>query len=114
VVSLVRSPPRPCGVSSNVILSSVAHAIYGIPTTINTSNYTYFIALEEVHNMGNAEAVKVFVDELLNLHRGQGWDIMWRDSNSCPTLEQYRQMVIDSTRYSLHQAGFFSIQNLSF
>jgi geranylgeranyl diphosphate synthase, type III len=74
----------------------VAHAIYGIPTTINCANYVYFLALEEVHNMGSPEAVKVFVDELLNLHRGQGWDILWRDSNIVPDEAQYKQMVIDS------------------
>jgi geranylgeranyl diphosphate synthase type 3 len=77
----------------------VAHSIYGIPTTINCSNYAYFLALEEVHNMGNAEAVKVFIDELLNLHRGQGWDIYWRDSNQCPEEAQYKQMVIDSMSF---------------
>lgn len=77
----------------------VAHAIYGIPTTINCANYVYFLALEEVHNMGSPEAVKVFVDELLNLHRGQGWDILWRDSNIVPDEAQYRQMVIDSTSF---------------
>ena len=75
----------------------VAHTIYGIPNVLNCANYVYFLALEEVHNMGSAEAVRVFVDELLNLHRGQGWDILWRDSNSCPDENQYRQMVIDKT-----------------
>lgn len=75
----------------------VAHTIYGIPNVLNCANYAYFLALEEVHNMGSAEAVRVFVDELLNLHRGQGWDILWRDSNSCPDENQYRQMVIDKT-----------------
>ena len=75
----------------------VAHVIYGIPNVLNCANYVYFLALEEVHNMGSAEAVRVFVDELLNLHRGQGWDILWRDSNSCPDENQYKQMVIDKT-----------------
>jgi len=75
----------------------VAHVIYGIPNVLNCANYVYFLALEEVHNMGSAEAVRVFVDELLNLHRGQGWDILWRDSNTCPEENQYRQMVIDKT-----------------
>lgn len=89
----------------------VAHAIYGIPTTINCANYVYFLALEEVHNMGSPEAVKVFVDELLNLHRGQGWDILWRDSNLVPEEEQYRQMVIDSA-YKLLIFSSFLIQTL--
>ncbi len=75
----------------------VAHAIFGEPLTINCANYTYFLALELVHNTGNPKAVKVFVDELLNLHRGQGWDIYWRDNYECPSLDMYKQMVLDKT-----------------
>jgi geranylgeranyl diphosphate synthase type 3 len=40
---------------------------------------------------------QVFVHEMLNLHRGQGYDIRWRDSGSCPTETQYVGMVIDKT-----------------
>lgn len=36
------------------------------------------------------------VEQLLELHRGQGMDIYWRDSNVCPTEEEYKQMVIQS------------------
>ncbi|CAM9376685.1 unnamed protein product [Chrysoparadoxa australica] len=75
----------------------VAHSIYGIPSTINTANYVYFLALEKVHQMGNKEAMDCFVHELLRLHRGQGQDILWRDTNRCPTEEEYRGMVIDKT-----------------
>lgn len=35
-------------------------------------------------------------DELLNLHRGQGMDLFWRDSLTCPTEEEYVQMVLGS------------------
>jgi geranylgeranyl diphosphate synthase type 3 len=41
--------------------------------------------------------MNVFVLELLNLHRGQGQDILWRDQLRCPTEEQYRAMVLDKT-----------------
>jgi geranylgeranyl diphosphate synthase, type III len=76
----------------------VAHLIFGIPTTINTANYVYFLALEKVHSvLNNAQATQVFVGELLNLHRGQGHDIQWRDASNCPTEEQYLNMVCDKT-----------------
>jgi geranylgeranyl diphosphate synthase, type III len=75
----------------------VAHSIFGIPTTINTANYVYFLALEKVHALQNAQATQVFVGELLNLHRGQGHDIQWRDASTCPTEEQYLSMVCDKT-----------------
>lgn len=75
----------------------VAHSIFGIPTTINTANYVYFLALERVQRLNNGKAMEVFVSELLNLHRGQGLDIMWRDSFHCPTEDEYCKMVIDKT-----------------
>jgi len=56
----------------------VAHSIFGIPTVINSANYAYFLALEKCHALNNAEAMNVFVGELLNLHRGQGQDILVR------------------------------------
>ena len=39
----------------------------------------------------------VFVSELLNLHRGQGQEILWRDRAICPTEHQYNSMVLDKT-----------------
>lgn len=75
----------------------VAHSIYGVATTINTANYVYFLALEKCQSLNNAAALNIFISEMLNLHRGQGQDILWRDSFTCPTLDQYRQMVKDKT-----------------
>jgi geranylgeranyl diphosphate synthase type 3 len=37
-----------------------------------------------------------FTAELLNLHRGQGLDLLWRDSLRCPSEEEYIAMVNDS------------------
>ena len=39
----------------------------------------------------------VCIENLLELHRGQGWDIVWRDSLTCPSEEEYRTMVTRST-----------------
>eukprot|EP00743_Colponemidia_sp_Colp-15_P007596 GILK01008213.1.p1 GENE.GILK01008213.1~~GILK01008213.1.p1 ORF type:complete len:314 (+),score=45.68 GILK01008213.1:34-975(+) len=75
----------------------VAHTIYGVPLTINCANYVMFLALEECNKLDNPAATQAFIAELLNLHRGQGFDILWRDTNSCPTEEQYKEMVIDKT-----------------
>jgi geranylgeranyl diphosphate synthase type 3 len=75
----------------------VAHSIFGIAQTINTSNYVYFMALEKVNALNNPKAMNVFVAELLNLHRGQGQDILWRDTLQCPTEAQYERMVLDKT-----------------
>ena len=75
----------------------VAHNIYGLPSTLNTANYVYVLALEKCLHLQSSEATHVFTQELLNLHRGQGQDILWRDTCECPTEEQYRSMVLDKT-----------------
>ncbi|KAG7346350.1 polyprenyl synthetase [Nitzschia inconspicua] len=75
----------------------VAHSIFGIPTVINSANYAYFLALEKCHALQNPKAMEVFVGELLNLHRGQGHDILWRDDVRCPTEDDYLKMVQDKT-----------------
>lgn len=38
----------------------MAHSIYGIPSTINTANYVYFLAMDNVVKLNNFEALKVF------------------------------------------------------
>lgn len=38
-----------------------------------------------------------FNEEMLQLHRGQGRDIYWRDTGHCPTVDAYRGMVVDKT-----------------
>ena len=75
----------------------VAHAIFGTPQTLNAANYVYFLALEACHGLGSADATAVFVEELLNLHRGQGQDIRWRDANTAPSEAAYAAMVLDKT-----------------
>ena len=37
-----------------------------------------------------------FLEELLSLHRGQGLEILWRDSLQCPSEEEYISMVNNS------------------
>ncbi|KAL1489322.1 hypothetical protein ABEB36_014240 [Hypothenemus hampei] len=75
----------------------VAHSIYGIPCTINASNYASFIALERVMQLGHPDAVAITLEQILELYRGQGMEIYWRDNFTCPTEEEYRKMVIRKT-----------------
>jgi len=75
----------------------VAHAIYGIPSTINCANYVYFLAMEHCRNLGSQEALTIFLEELLCLHRGQGFDIYWRDNLKCPSEAEYIDMVSAKT-----------------
>ena len=75
----------------------VAHAIYGLSTTLNCANYVYFMALQQCNELRNSKAMDIYVKEMLNLHKGQGYDIYWREHTLCPTEEQYKQMVMNKT-----------------
>ncbi|KAI0383194.1 isoprenoid synthase domain-containing protein [Hypomontagnella monticulosa] len=75
----------------------VAHSIFGTAQTINSANYVYFCALQELQKLKNPKAVSVYTEELLNLHRGQGLDLFWRDTLTCPTEEEYLEMVGNKT-----------------
>jgi geranylgeranyl diphosphate synthase, type III len=93
----------------------VAHRIYGVPHTINTANYVYFLAYKELAALrpsgegsgsgppdgaqrvvANKDLDLVVTEELLSLHRGQGLEIFWRDTLQCPTEEEYVAMVNNS------------------
>ncbi|KAF9456357.1 terpenoid synthase [Collybia nuda] len=90
----------------------VAHKLFGIPQTLNTGNYVYFLAFQELRileRLYNSKAStveytfsptnldQVLIAELLSLHRGQGLDLLWRDSLQCPTEAQYISMVNQKT-----------------
>ncbi|PCH41867.1 terpenoid synthase [Wolfiporia cocos MD-104 SS10] len=78
----------------------VAHKIYGIPQVINTANYVYFQAFQEISALQDScstDLNAIVIDELLNLHRGQGLDLLWRDTLSCPSEQEYIAMVNNKT-----------------
>lgn len=97
-----------------------SHIKYGTPLTINCGNLMYFIALQKsttnlpilyakTNPAANskelaADILKILVDEMLNLHHGQGLDIYWRDyfteiveKDALPTYDQYIKMAMDKT-----------------
>ncbi|KII95524.1 hypothetical protein PLICRDRAFT_73386, partial [Plicaturopsis crispa FD-325 SS-3] len=103
----------------------VVHKIYGVPQTINSANYVYFLAYEELSALrreipdapqtpspsASNEAARqpperlieekdldnIVTAELLALHRGQGRELLWRDTLQCPTEAEYVSMVNDKT-----------------
>ena len=74
----------------------VSHHIYGIPQTINTANLVYFLAIQDVLKLGIPGMVEICTEELIHLHQGQGIELYWRDSLTCPTEEEYIHMVNNS------------------
>lgn len=75
----------------------VAHNIFGVAQTINSANYIYFCSLQELQKLKNPKAITTYAEELLHLHRGQGMDLFWRDTLTCPTEEDYLEMVGNKT-----------------
>ncbi|KAJ0158024.1 Geranylgeranyl pyrophosphate synthase [Colletotrichum tanaceti] len=75
----------------------VAHNIFGVAQTINSANYIYFCALQELQLLKNPKTISIFAEELVHLHRGQGMDLHWRDTLTCPTEEDYLEMVGNKT-----------------
>jgi geranylgeranyl diphosphate synthase type 3 len=75
----------------------VAHSIFGIAQTINSANLAYFLAQRELENLSNPRAFTIYTEELVNLHRGQGMELHWRDSLYCPTEEEYIAMIQNKT-----------------
>lgn len=75
----------------------VAHSVYGIASTLNAANYVFFLALEHCLKLDHPNAVKVYTEQMLELHRGQGMEIYWRESFICPTESEYKFMTIRKT-----------------
>ncbi|EED14438.1 polyprenyl-diphosphate synthase, putative [Talaromyces stipitatus ATCC 10500] len=75
----------------------VAHSIFGTAQAMNSGNYVYFLALREIQKLQSPKAITIYVDSLIDLHRGQGMELFWRDSLMCPTEEEYLDMVANKT-----------------
>jgi geranylgeranyl diphosphate synthase type 3 len=75
----------------------VANSIFGVAQTINSANYVYFLALSDLLALSNPTLIQIYSQELLNLHRGQGMELHWRDSLTCPSEAAYLEMVDNKT-----------------
>ncbi|AMD20799.1 HDR057Wp [Eremothecium sinecaudum] len=81
-----------------------AHVLYGTPMTINAANYMYFVSMLHLQQLSENEEsatltklLVIFNEEMVNLHRGQGLDIYWRDNFVIPNEQDYFQMVMNKT-----------------
>jgi geranylgeranyl pyrophosphate synthase len=71
----------------------VAHSIYGIASTINAASYILLKGLKMVHSLNHPDTMRVCSESLSELHYCRGLEVFWRDNYTCPTLEEYKQMV---------------------
>lgn len=84
---------------------TASHLVFGTPMTINTANYMYFRAMQILQDIADEDKLLlkdlmvIFNEEMINLHRGQGLDIYWRDSLPAivPDDQMYFNMVMNKT-----------------
>ncbi|CBF85177.1 hypothetical protein AN1592.2 [Aspergillus nidulans FGSC A4] len=75
-----------------------AHEVFGIAQTINSANYVYFLAQNQLFRLRSwPQAISVFNEEMVNLHRGQGMELFWRDNLLPPSMDDYLQMIANKT-----------------
>ncbi|XP_041970978.1 geranylgeranyl pyrophosphate synthase-like [Aricia agestis] len=74
-----------------------AHLIYGIPLCTNTSVHVLFLAVKKLLDMKDHRVYEICLEEMLDLIRGQGIDIYWRDTHTCPSVEDYKLACIQKT-----------------
>ena len=70
-----------------------AHTVYGVPSTISAAIYVYFISLQTVLSCNQPEMIKLYTEMMLEMWRGQAIEIYWRDNYTCPSEEEYLEMV---------------------
>ncbi|OCL09914.1 terpenoid synthase [Glonium stellatum] len=74
------------------------HTIFGTSSTINSANYIIIEALDEARNIGDSQLpVKIFIEELRDLHIGQSYDLYWTRNSICPLEDEYLAMVAQKT-----------------
>ncbi|TEB20764.1 farnesyltranstransferase [Coprinellus micaceus] len=81
----------------------VAHRVFGLPQTINTAAYAMFVAMSKLYTIPNLQPsthqtlMDIFLEEIIELHRGQGLEIYWRETGTCPSEEEYFCMIKQKT-----------------
>jgi len=71
----------------------VAHSIYGVPSTTNASIYLLLKGLKRAQSLNHPDAIALCIEQLLDMYYGQGLEICWRENYTCPSLEEYKQLI---------------------
>lgn len=74
-----------------------AHQVYGKAQAINSATYMVFMHLQTTKAFLGEKAATFFIEEMMFLHRGQGLDLYWRESHTCPSESDYLDMVRNKT-----------------
>ncbi|KAL2842929.1 isoprenoid synthase domain-containing protein [Aspergillus pseudoustus] len=78
------------------------HRIFGTAQTINSATFLYVRAVREVIQL-TKHTQEIFLEELETLEIGQSYDIHWARTCSCPSIDEYMEMV------KMKTGGLFSM-----
>jgi geranylgeranyl diphosphate synthase, type III len=84
--------------------SPAAHIKYGIALTMNAGNLVYCTVLRDIYSLGMHlggpelvnDMTRIYAEDTIELHRGQGIEIWWREKRACPSVEEYITMLEQS------------------
>ena len=71
-----------------------AHTIFGVGETINSANFTILETMDKTRSLPDPErSLDIFVTQLRLLFIGQSHDLRWTRHNTCPSEQEYMEMV---------------------
>lgn len=79
--------------------SSTAHCIFGTAQSINTATYMVVQAASRIFEEGGRDGhvMDSFLSGVIQLCRGQSWDLNWKFNTYCPSASEYMAMVDGKT-----------------
>ncbi|KAJ5807346.1 geranylgeranyl pyrophosphate synthase [Penicillium robsamsonii] len=73
------------------------HVLFGQSQVINSANYMFVRAVQAARQFHNPKAVEILLEELENLYLGQSWDLHWKYNLTCPSPDEYMNMIDNKT-----------------
>ena len=70
-----------------------AHRVYGFASTISAGLCVFFKSIQMVLSFNHPDCIKLYIEMLWELSRAQATEIYWRDNHTCPSEEEYLDMV---------------------
>jgi hypothetical protein len=73
-----------------------AHAVFGIPQTINAASFAIVEAISKANEIPVPGGLKITLEQLKELHVGQSHDLYWTRHSYTPSEAEYLEMVSKS------------------
>ncbi|KAK1984577.1 geranylgeranyl pyrophosphate synthase [Colletotrichum cereale] len=74
-----------------------AHVIFGQAQSINSANFMFVQAVQEVARSLSTAALTAVLEELEGLYLGQSWDLYWKHNLAVPSEAEYVNMIDHKT-----------------